>query len=311
MQHAQIARLCINKMATSIQPMRRGCVQTTITNSTTEKSRPPSSSASVSATARIPRSSDLPAAFGAPSARGVWVEHRADLREGPPPRRRPSLVVTPTSSVVVVVRGARPFVVVEHEAEHFLRLHQVQRLFEQAARRRVGADDEEKAVHPFADDPRVRNRDEGRRRSTSIRSTRASAACARAPARLIAVVVLPSPTVALETARTERADVRWACSTRCRRPRYCSASYEWGATRLTRRSSRVAMRCRLIGGLRSHPVRAAPPASRSLFPPDASLRRRGARPGRRGPWPAGTAAAGARYPGRWRCRRCPRGPGSS
>src|SRR5438093_10416840 len=128
MQHAQIARLCINKMATSIQPIRRGCVQTTITNSTTVKSRPPSRSASVSATARIPRSSDLPAAFGAPSARGVWVEHRADLREGPPPRR-PSLVVPPTSSVVVVVRGARPFVVGAHEAEHFLRLHQVQRLF--------------------------------------------------------------------------------------------------------------------------------------------------------------------------------------
>src|SRR5438046_10166820 len=121
MQHAQIARLCINKMATSIQPIRRGCVQTTITNSTTVKSRPPSSSARVSATARIPRSSDLPAAFGAPSARGVRVEHRADLREGPPPGH-PSLVVTPTSSVAVVVRVRRPYVVVELETTHYLRI---------------------------------------------------------------------------------------------------------------------------------------------------------------------------------------------
>src|SRR5207249_11860555 len=76
------------------------------------------------------------------------------------------------------------------------------------------------------------------RRSASISSTRASGAWAKAPARLIAVVVLPSATLGLETATIARLVVLWSCSIWWRSARYCSASNEFGASMLTRRSSR-------------------------------------------------------------------------
>src|SRR5437899_4246560 len=59
-----------------------------------------------------------------------------------------------------------------------------------------------------------------------------SDAWARAPARLIAVVVLPSPGVGLVTATTCLPD----SSTMWRSPRYCSASNEEGERKLTKRS---------------------------------------------------------------------------
>ena len=79
-----------------------------------------------------------------------------------------------------------------------------------------------------------------RRRSTAgadppRRAARAaSGAWASAPARLIAVVVLPSPTPGLETAITDMSPSLCRCSTRWRSARYCSASRPAGATRLTR-----------------------------------------------------------------------------
>ena len=75
---------------------------------------------------------------------------------------------------------------------------------------------------------------DGRRRSASTSRTWASEAWASAPARLIAVVVLPSPTPGLETAITDMSPALCRCSTRCRSARYCSASRPAGATRLTR-----------------------------------------------------------------------------
>ena len=77
----------------------------------------------------------------------------------------------------------------------------------------------------------------GRRRSASTRSTRASGAWARAPARLMAVIVLPSPMAGLDTATTLRSAVLCSCSMVWRSARYCSASKAAGATRLTRCSS--------------------------------------------------------------------------
>ena len=82
-----------------------------------------------------------------------------------------------------------------------------------------------------------RRASEPSRRSASISSTRASGAWARAPARLIAVVVLPSATLGLETATIARSVVLWSCSIRWRSARYCSASNEVGASTLTRCSS--------------------------------------------------------------------------
>ena len=76
-----------------------------------------------------------------------------------------------------------------------------------------------------------------RRRSRSTRRTRASGAWASAPARLMAVVVFPSPLAGLDTARTDSRALLWNCSTRCRSPRYCSAAKEVGVRRLTRCSS--------------------------------------------------------------------------
>src|SRR6185295_7845624 len=75
---------------------------------------------------------------------------------------------------------------------------------------------------------------DGRRRSASISSTELSAPWASAPARLIDVVVLPSPSPGLEMAITESAWFLCRCSTTCRRARYCSASSPDGETRLTR-----------------------------------------------------------------------------
>ena len=60
---------------------------------------------------------------------------------------------------------------------------------------------------------------EGLRTSASTRSTRAFASCASVPARLIAVVVLPSPAPALVTASTAQGPVRRRCSTASRRTR--------------------------------------------------------------------------------------------
>src|SRR5947199_393776 len=81
----------------------------------------------------------------------------------------------------------------------------------------------------------------------STSSTRASAACASDPARLIAVVVLPSPTPGLVTATTWRLAPFRSVSTRWRSTRYCSASNEAGLSRLTRCSPmRLA---RSTGGL--------------------------------------------------------------
>ena len=82
---------------------------------------------------------------------------------------------------------------------------------------------------------------DGRRRSASTSSTRASGAWASAPARLIAVVVLPSPPPGLETAMTDMFSARCFCSITWRRARYCSASRLDGATRLTRWSSTCSM----------------------------------------------------------------------
>src|SRR5439155_6901733 len=84
---------------------------------------------------------------------------------------------------------------------------------------------------------------DARRRSTSTRRTRASGAWASAPARLIAVVVFPSPTAGLVTARTVSSALLWHCSTRCRSARYCSAAKEAGASRLTRCSSTPSVAC--------------------------------------------------------------------
>ena len=75
---------------------------------------------------------------------------------------------------------------------------------------------------------------DGRRRSASTNSTVASGAWASAPARLIAVVLLPSPTPGLDTAITDMSPSLCRCSTTCRSARYCSASRPAGATRLTR-----------------------------------------------------------------------------
>src|SRR5690349_19621474 len=75
---------------------------------------------------------------------------------------------------------------------------------------------------------------DGRRRSASSRSTEFSAPWASAPARLMEVVVLPSPTPGLEMAITESAWFLCRCSTTCRSARYCSASRPEGDTRLTR-----------------------------------------------------------------------------
>src|SRR5207302_301234 len=81
----------------------------------------------------------------------------------------------------------------------------------------------------------------------STSSTRASAACASEPARLIAVVVLPSPTPGLVTATTWRLAPFRSVSTRWRSTRYCSASNDVGLSRLTRCSPmRLA---RSTGGL--------------------------------------------------------------
>src|SRR5439155_18366963 len=84
---------------------------------------------------------------------------------------------------------------------------------------------------------------DARRRSMSTRRTRASGAWASAPARLIAVVVFPSPTVGLVTARTVSSALLWNCSTRCRSARYCSAAKDVGVRRLTRCSSTPSVAC--------------------------------------------------------------------
>src|SRR5213594_3704713 len=78
---------------------------------------------------------------------------------------------------------------------------------------------------------------EGLRKSIHTSRTRDSGDRARAPAKLIAVVVFPSPTVGLVTASTCRPmslclnSIMWAST------RYRSATYETGARRLTKCSS--------------------------------------------------------------------------
>ena len=105
------------------------------------------------------------------------------------------------------------------------------------------------------------------RRSASTSRTRASGAWASAPARLIAVRVLPSETPGLETATTERSADLWSCSTRWRRARYCSASNDAGASRLTRCSSSPsgALRGRSRGGSGARSV-SGTAGPRSLVP---------------------------------------------
>ena len=76
----------------------------------------------------------------------------------------------------------------------------------------------------------------GRRRSMSMSRTLVSRAWARAPARLIAVVVFPSPMLGLDTPTTETPVSVCIFSTRWRRVRYCSPAKLFGVSRVTRRS---------------------------------------------------------------------------
>src|SRR5205809_786518 len=134
-------------------------------------------------------------------------------------------------------------VAVEDQSDDLGPIRDVQRFLDELAGRPVSRHHDEKPVHPFLDDPAVGDRHEGRgpraapRKSASMRRTRASGAWASAPARLIEVVVLPSATVGLETATTTRPVDLWSCSIRWRSARYCSASNEVGASKLTRCSS--------------------------------------------------------------------------
>ena len=89
--------------------------------------------------------------------------------------------------------------------------------------------------------PSAKRASAGRRRSMSIKSTRASSDCARAPPRLMAVMLLPSPTPGLVTPRICRFARRRKVSTRWRSTRYCSAAAVDGAWRLIRCSSTKAV----------------------------------------------------------------------
>src|SRR5262249_50072590 len=62
----------------------------------------------------------------------------------------------PKAGTVRIAREG-PLVAIEDETDDLRRLRQVQRLLEQLARRFVGSDDDEKSVHPFLDDPAIRN----------------------------------------------------------------------------------------------------------------------------------------------------------
>src|SRR6266852_4135224 len=75
---------------------------------------------------------------------------------------------------------------------------------------------------------------EGRRKSASTSSTRASGSWARTPARPIAVLVFPSPTLGLEMARMWRPASWRICTTKRPSMRYGSASKAVGVTRVTR-----------------------------------------------------------------------------
>src|SRR5215510_6433056 len=74
----------------------------------------------------------------------------------------------------------------------------------------------------------------GRRNSASTRSTRAVCCWARTPARLSAVLVLPSPMLGLEIPRTRRPGSVWSCAMRWPSTRYGSASKAVGVSRGTR-----------------------------------------------------------------------------
>src|SRR2546422_962795 len=92
----------------------------------------------------------------------------------------------------------------------------------------MSCDHSENPVHPFADDPTVGERYEWWSIENDV---------VIPPARLMAVVLLPSATPGLETAMTESLADLWSCSIRWRSARYSSTANEVGATRLTSCSS--------------------------------------------------------------------------
>src|SRR5262245_23389601 len=91
----------------------------------------------------------------------------------------------------------------------------------------------------------------GRRRSASIRRTRASEPCASAAARLMAVTDLPSLTPGLVMAIMRTPRECWRLSSFNRNAWYCSASRDVGAVRLTRRLSSFLKDMKTLESLRA------------------------------------------------------------
>src|SRR5207244_13578395 len=66
-------------------------------------------------------------------------------------------------AVAVRIAGEGALVAIEDETDDFRRVGHVERLLQEFARRLVGGDHHEKPVHPFFDDPTIRNGNERRR----------------------------------------------------------------------------------------------------------------------------------------------------
>src|SRR6266403_101566 len=76
---------------------------------------------------------------------------RGGMSPGAPARRPPQGIRVPGQVAVVLV---------EHEAHDLRRLHDLQRFLQQLPGRPVSRHHDEEAVHPFADHPAIRDRDE-------------------------------------------------------------------------------------------------------------------------------------------------------
>ncbi len=145
-----------------------------------------------------------------------------------------------------------------------------------------------------------------RRRSASITSTCAREGSARAAARLMVVVVFPSPGAALETARTGVFPEGLSRSTAWRRVRYGSASQDSGRRTLTRWSSGSSTRMPLKSD-RGAP--ASRPGARCRGPKARCLLRRGQARARSPPGRERRGGCAGQHRAECGCRECWRAPG--